>query len=430
MASIPGFRRILIPVVLLACACSASAGTPAKQVEKQAPPPAPDRWEFRIEPYGWLTGLQGTTGVAGYDVGFDVGFDDIIDNIKMAAALQFEARKGRWGILVDGFYSELTGGSNPPGPLYSTVDAEMQQLIGELAVAYRILEGPHGFVDLLAGARLNATTLDIDAEVSSTGVKQFSQATVDRLSEEIAGRVRGVAQAKIPELQAAIDSAIAAELEKARARVGDAIRGAVGSRPGRPDINPLLARELSGIPGLLPPGLTAGDRDRILSRVGREYAELVSAVAEERVAAVEVAVKQAKNQLKNELEARARQRAAQARARVAKAEAKLQKALEKELTDRLPTHVSGDEWWVDPFVGVRAQWNLTRRLFLAARADVGGFGVGSELAYQLQGTLGFDVTESFFMEGGYRYLNTDYQNGGFLHDAEQAGAFIGFGFRL
>jgi hypothetical protein len=69
--------------------------------------PASSPWQFRIESYGWLTGIDGTTGVGPLVGDVDQTFSDIFDNIKMAAALQAEARNGRWGIIADGFYADL-----------------------------------------------------------------------------------------------------------------------------------------------------------------------------------------------------------------------------------------------------------------------------------------------------------------------------------
>ena len=46
------------------------------------------------------------------------------------------------------------------------------------------------------------------------------------------------------------------------------------------------------------------------------------------------------------------------------------------------------------------------------------------------GTIGYDVTESFFVEAGYRYLAVDYTNDAFVYDIAEAGVFMGFGFRF
>ena len=74
---------------------------------------------------------------------------------KMAAALRAEARHGRWGVIADGFYADLSGSGTPPGPLRSHVGLDMKQFIGELSLAYRLWESPDGFVDVYGGLRYN-----------------------------------------------------------------------------------------------------------------------------------------------------------------------------------------------------------------------------------------------------------------------------------
>jgi len=54
-----------------------------------------------------------------------------------------------------------------------------------------------------------------------------------------------------------------------------------------------------------------------------------------------------------------------------------------------------------------------------------GFGVGSELTWNLYGAIGTRVSESITMEVGYRYLYTDYGSGAFQYDAAMKGVFIG-----
>ena len=85
-----------------------------------------------------------------------------------------------------------------------------------------------------------------------------------------------------------------------------------------------------------------------------------------------------------------------AKARVAQAEKKLSKALSQELENRLPTSKSGDQWWVDPIIGLRTQINFTRWLFLALQGDVGGFGAGSEIAWFASGSIGVNFTRNLF----------------------------------
>ncbi len=100
-------------------------------------------------------------------------------------------------------------------------------------------------------------------------------------------------------------------------------------------------------------------------------------------------------------------------------------AINQQLTDRLPTRASADKNWVDPIIGVRAQWNLNEKWFLAGKSDVGGFEVGSDLAWAVQGTVGYNFTENVSAELGYRYLDTDYSDGNFTYDLAEHGLFMG-----
>jgi opacity protein-like surface antigen len=56
--------------------------------------------------------------------------------------------------------------------------------------------------------------------------------------------------------------------------------------------------------------------------------------------------------------------------------------------------------------------------------------VGSDLTWSLQATVGYNFTEKVFVELGYRYLDTDYQDGGFTYDVEQAGLYTGLSIRF
>jgi hypothetical protein len=85
----------------------------------------------------------------------------------------------------------------------------------------------------------------------------------------------------------------------------------------------------------------------------------------------------------------------------------------------------GSETWVDPLVGVAAQVSLGGGFALRAEGDVGGFGVGADLDWQLHGTLQYQLNESITLEAGYRYLAVDYDKGGFLFDTTLQGPIIG-----
>jgi hypothetical protein len=96
----------------------------------------------------------------------------------------------------------------------------------------------------------------------------------------------------------------------------------------------------------------------------------------------------------------------------------------------LGLNFNGSQNWVDPLVGGQIQTALGRKAELTVLGDVGGWGVGSQLDYQIVGLLGFKISRAVTLQLGYRYLDVDYRNNGFLYDAATSGALIGFTFHL
>ena len=83
--------------------------------------------------------------------------------------------------------------------------------------------------------------------------------------------------------------------------------------------------------------------------------------------------------------------------------------------------------WVDPYVGLRARYNLTQALYLTAKADVGGFGAGSQVSVEAIGAVGCQITRRVWAEAGYKYLYVDYRQGGFVYDISNGGALVTVG---
>jgi hypothetical protein len=74
--------------------------------------------------------------------------------------------------------------------------------------------------------------------------------------------------------------------------------------------------------------------------------------------------------------------------------------------------------FVDPVVGGRIETALSPKVGITAAGDVGGWGTGSQLEYQVVGLLGYKVKPNMTLQAGYRYLYVNYEKGG------QAGAFV------
>ena len=96
----------------------------------------------------------------------------------------------------------------------------------------------------------------------------------------------------------------------------------------------------------------------------------------------------------------------------------------------------GGERWTDPVIGSRLTWSLSDRWFLLGRGDLGGFGLGSKLSWNLQGGVGWDTKEWLSLVALYRALGVDYENDArgtpefFKYDTVTHGPLIGLAFRF
>jgi hypothetical protein len=85
---------------------------------------------------------------------------------------------------------------------------------------------------------------------------------------------------------------------------------------------------------------------------------------------------------------------------------------------------SASETWIDPIVAVRFQAPLGPRWALQTYGDIGGFGVGSHLSWQLQAMIDYELSRRWSLSGGWRHLDIDFDNNGFVFDAALDGPII------
>jgi hypothetical protein len=126
-----------------------------------------DDLTFRATVYGWFPGLSGTTefpsGASGPSI--NVNAKDLIEKLKMAFMGTFEARSGRWGGLVDWFYSDvgddkmrtrdfMIEGQPTPVGLTANLSLDVKTNILTLAGTYSLIEKPSYSSGLVFGARM------------------------------------------------------------------------------------------------------------------------------------------------------------------------------------------------------------------------------------------------------------------------------------
>ena len=86
--------------------------------------------------------------------------------------------------------------------------------------------------------------------------------------------------------------------------------------------------------------------------------------------------------------------------------------------------------WTEPLLGMRGRAPLTRDLAVVASADVGGFGLGSDLTTQALVGLSWAMAERFDAEVGFRYMKIDYDKGDLVYDMENEGPYLGMTYHL
>jgi hypothetical protein len=279
-----------------------------------------------------------------------------------------EVRNGRFGVLGDYLYLNAQAGTGERSGLVSKVDLGLQQFLGEFFASYRVVEGPHGWLDLLAGFRytylgeqvgLQANNLAIDA-ASTRLVDQFAQSLTTPGSD-----LRTLIQQNIV----------------------DKLTSLKGNNPPLP-VAPIAGQE----PGKI--------RDAVQQLIQSQEPELVGAIR----AGIE--------------------------ARVSQLETQLASRVANNLTNQLNRSFSFYDDWFDPVIGLRGRFNLTKAFYLTAESDVGGFGIGSDIAVQAYAALGCQITRNIFSEVGYRYLYDDFRDTNFLYQLSLHGVQVTVGLKF
>lgn len=101
-------------------------------------------------------------------------------------------------------------------------------------------------------------------------------------------------------------------------------------------------------------------------------------------------------------------------------------------TGALPQQsVTNNENWFDPVVGVKGLTYFGSSNFFASGGFfLGGFGLGSDLMWDANVNLGYAWSTTFSATIGYRYLDVDYDDDGYIYDVAQSGPTVGLSWRF
>ena len=361
------------------------AGTVELQPKESAPPTITqsEPWQFTIAAPGWMAGLDGTIGVRGVNADIDVGFDQILQHLDMIFAMRAEAQKGPFGIYGEVIYIGLSDNTQING-LINNIHEQVDETLLDGALSWRLVNQPRWSLDLAAGTHYTSIYERLELHSDPVAIQQASVRFVNDIAADLRDRLNQ-------------DISKSEFLETLKGTIKENIANRIGNvlerHERRPDI---------------PIGPLGG-------RIRQEIAQVVERFVQEKEAALRMRV--------DALRLRgAARRAAVARA-VNAAKAQIANQLAATLNTKLDRNISREDYWFDPYGGLRARYNFNKTFYTAVRGEVGG-GVASDLMWEVEGVIGINLTRSIFTEIGYRALAVDYDNDGLLFDTIMHGPQI------
>jgi outer membrane autotransporter protein len=321
-------------------------------------------WQISVGGPGWLADVSGTTGFHGINSNITVDVGQILRHINAIYSFAGEVRRDRFGVLGDLLYLNGQAGASGTG-LVSKVDLGLQQFIGEFFGSWRVVQGRCGWLDLLAGFRYTYLGEQVGSQADNLAINAASTNLVNQFAQQLA--------TPNSDLRTLIQQNIVDKLTSLR-----------GLNPPIP-----VAPIAGGQPGKI--------RDLVQQQIQSQQPELAAAIR------------------------------TGAQARVNQLKAQLASQVANTLTGQLNRSFSFYDDWFDPVIGLRGRFNLSKAFYLTAESDVGGFGIGSDIAVQEYGALGCQVTRNIHAEVGYRFLYDEFRDesaGDFLYKMSLYGAQI------
>jgi hypothetical protein len=379
-------RLLLFVSAAFALISSLRAGTLELQPKETAPPTITESqpWQFTIAAPGWMAGMDGTIGVRGVNADINIGFDQILQHLDMIFAARAQAQKGPFGIYGEVIYIGLSDGAQING-LINNIHEQVDMTLVDGGLSWRLFNQPRWSLDLAAGTHYTNVYEQLELHSDPALIQQTSERFVNNVAEFLRERLdQDISNSEFLE---ALKNTIKADIIN---RIGNALE----RHENRPDIpiGPLGGRIRKEI------------AQRVENFIQFKKAELrarVDALVERGVArrdAVAIVVNEAKTRIANQLAFR--------------------------LNKSLSQTKSKDDFWFDPYVGLRARYNFNKTYYTAVRGEIGGFGVGADLMWEVEGVVGINLTRSIFTEIGYRALGGNFEENNFRFETVMHGPQI------
>jgi hypothetical protein len=282
------------------------------------------------------------------------------------------------------FYIGLSDNTQING-LINNIHEQVDLTLVDGALSWRLFNQPRWSLDFAAGTHYANVYEQLELHSDPILIQKASQRFVNNIADDLRSRLdQDISNSEFLE---ALKSTIKADIIN---RIGNALERHE-RRPNIP-IGPLGGRIREEV------------AQRVEHFIQLEKAELrarVDALVErgvDRRAAVDRVVNEAKARIANQLAVR--------------------------LNKSLSQTKSRDDYWFDPYVGLRARYNFNKTYYTAVRGEIGGFGVGADLMWEVEGVIGINLTRSIFTEIGYRALGGNFEDRDFRFDVVMHGPQI------
>lgn len=130
--------------------------------------------EFKLSPYAWFIGMNGTLGARGRTTDVDFSFSDVREHINFAGMMATEVTfNNRYGIAADINIADLGDQKAHNGV---SLSGETRLILSDVAAFYRLVSRPIGKedsslmnIDLLAGIRIWDVGLELNLDTPYMG---------------------------------------------------------------------------------------------------------------------------------------------------------------------------------------------------------------------------------------------------------------------
>jgi hypothetical protein len=372
----------------LALVGSLNAGTLELQPKESAPPSITqsERWQFTIAIPGWLASTNGTIGVDGKDADIDVPINEVLQHLDMIFLARAEARKGPLGIYGEFIYIGLSDDTQIGG-LINNIHEQADLTYVDGGLSWRLFNRPRWSLDFAAGTHYANVYEQLELHSDPAAIQQASEQFVTNISDDLAARLNNDISPSefLATLTSTIEAGIVSQIDK---------HGSLDRHQRKPNIP--------------------------IGPLGGRIEEDVANVIHDFIVAKKTALRIRIDALHLQGEAR---RAAVNRI-VSAALQRITRDLSATLNSKFSQTLSKDDYWFDPYVGLYGRYNFNKTYYTALRGQIGGFGVGADLMWQIETFVGINLTHCIFTEIGYRALGINYENNNFKFDSVMHGPQI------